>query len=502
MNKILFIFPSVANNPEITKAISILNGIAKKRSWQTDYFDAYEYEKEYRSTASVKARANTGEVKAFKNIDSKLKSRNQLVKDLQEKISSLNPDIIVISCSSYEYDHLFDFWPEIKIPESALVIIGGVHCVLEPDEVIETGLFDMVCIGDGEEAFDEILDKYEKKQDLRYIKNIYYKDKGNNKIIKNPRRNLTDENILWKFTPDYSLFDDKYFIYPFHGKLYRRFRFEMGRGCPYSCAYCANSALKRVFQGLGKYCRTRPLEDMKKDMEILLNKYNIGMFLLDDECLLAHSIEWLNDFFKWYGEVVKKPFILQTRPETITEEKVQILEKSNAPFFLVKMGVESGSERILKDVCNRMTKIEQIEKAYDILHKHDKIISGGCFMMGFPYETREDIFKTINLCRKVKPDEMLVNIFQPLPGQKLKEVCIKEGYMNADDKLCFFTDSSILKMPQISKNEIESLRRVFPLYATLPREYFSKIELCEKDFNNNQGLYKELVDLRWSMVKK
>ncbi|MCK4553857.1 B12-binding domain-containing radical SAM protein [Candidatus Parcubacteria bacterium] len=501
MNKLLFIFPSVANNPEITKAISIFNGIAKRKSWQTDYFDTYVYEKTDKSIASVKERANTGEVKIFTNIDSELKPRQELARDLQNKINTFKPNIIAISCSSYEYEHLLTFWPEIKIPDDTLVIIGGVHCVLKPNQVISTNLFNMVCVGDGEETFEELLTKYDSKEDLRNIKNIYYRDKSSNEIIKNPRRNLTDESVLWKFVPDYSLFHDKYFIYPFHGKLYRRFRFEVGRGCPYDCAYCANSALKKVFHGLGKYYRARPLEDMKFDMEVLLNKYNIEMFLLDDECLLAHSTEWLNDFFSWYGEKAQKPFILQTRPETITEEKIQILEKSNAPFFLVKMGIESGSERILKDVCNRMTKIEQIEKAYEILRGHDKIISSGCFMIGLPYETREDIFKTINLCRKVKPDEMLVNIFQPLPGQKLKEVCIKEGYMNEDDKLCFFTDSSILKMPQISCEEITNLRRVFPLYATLPEKYFDKIELCEKDFNNNQELYKELVDLRWSIGK-
>ncbi|MFH1822892.1 MAG: cobalamin-dependent protein, partial [Patescibacteria group bacterium] len=236
MNKILFLFPSVANNPEITKAISIFNGIARRRSWQTDYFDAYLYEKEYRSTASVQERANTGEVKAFKSIDSELKSRDDLIKDLQEKINSFKPNLIAISCSSYEYDHLLDFWPEIKISEETKVIIGGVHSVLKPDEVISTKLFDMVCIGDGEEAFEEILIKYENKKGLRYTDNIYYFDKKSNEIIKNKRRNLTDEKVLWKYEPDYSLFDDKYFIYPFHGKLYRRFRFEMGRGCPYSCA--------------------------------------------------------------------------------------------------------------------------------------------------------------------------------------------------------------------------------------------------------------------------
>lgn len=502
MNKILFIFPSVANNPEITKAIAIFNGIAKRQFWQTKYFDTFEYEKNEKSTASVKARSATGEVKAFANIDSNLRPRQELVRDLQSLIDNFQPDIIAISCSSFEYEHLLTFWPEIRISKDKIVLIGGIHSILKPEEVIGTGLFDIVCAGDGEEAFEEILDKYGKQEDLRYIKNIYYNDKINKEIIINPKRNLIREEILWKYKPDYSLFDDKYFIYPFHGKLYRRFRFEVGRGCPYNCAYCANSALKTAYHGLGKYYRTRPLETMKMDMEALLKEYNIEMFLLDDECLLAKSNEWLDDFFEWYGKAIKKPFLLQTRPETITEEKLQILEKSNAPFFLVKLGVESGSERILKDICNRTTKIGQIEKAFEILRQHKKIISGACFMMGFPSETREEIFQTINLCRRIKPDEMLVNIFQPLPGQKLRDMCVEKGYIEEDAKSCFFTDHSILKMPQISQEEITNLRRVFSLYAALPEKYFKEIEICEKDYENNKGIYEKLVNLRWELAGK
>jgi len=501
MNKILLFFPSVADNAEITKSVAILNGIAKQHGWKTDYFDTYEYEKSEQTVASVNARSNTGEVKSFASIDTAVKPREELFGDLQNKIDTFKPDIIAISCSSYEYDHLLTILPKIKIPKETLILIGGVHAVLKPDEVIATGLFDMVCTGDGEETFNELLTKYDNREDLRHIDNIYFRDKKSGEVIKNPRRRLTDESILWKFKQDYSLFDDKYFIYPYHGKLYRRFRFEVGRGCPYNCTYCANSALRNAYQSLGKYFRSRPLDTIKDDMENIMNGHNIEMFLIEDECLLAHSDEWLNDFFEWYGRVIKKPFILQTRPETVTEEKIRILEKANAPFFQVKMGVESGSPRILHEICNRMMKVEQIISAFDVLHKHN-ITAAACLIIGFPTETREEIFETINLCRRIKPDEMLVNIFQPMPGQQLRDLCIEKGYIKPDDKPHFFTDRSILNMPHISQKEIESLRRVFPLYVILPEEYFHQIERCEKDYENNVELYNELVQLRWKLAPR
>jgi radical SAM superfamily enzyme YgiQ (UPF0313 family) len=222
------------------------------------------------------------------------------------------------------------------------------------------------------------------------------------------------------------------------------------------------------------------------------------VFYLEDECFLAHSTSWLRGLSEWYGQEIKRPFIIQTRPETVTEEKIEILKQMNAPFFQVSIGVESGSEKILFEVCNRRTKIHKIVRSFDLLHRHN-VRTCAFFMIGFPYETKEDIFKTINLCRRIKPTVAIVSIFQPMPGQQLREVCVKEGYMAENDRLTTFTSGSILKMPQISSEEITNIRRVFMLYATLPEKYYPKIEECEKDYYGNKQLYKELVNIRWSI---
>ena len=47
----------------------------------------------------------------------------------------------------------------------------------------------------------------------------------------------------------------------------------------------------------------------------------------------------------------------------------------------------------------------------------------------------------------------------------------------------------------MSPKEIMDLRRCYALYTKLPREYFPQIELCEKDYENHQDLFKELVQL-------
>lgn len=491
---ILFLYPNTANSPSIPNAIAILAGIAKNLSWNMDYFDTYSYEK---SRDSMQDRESGGEFRPSERLASiEFKPLDKLVPDLQNKINTCKPSIIAISCISFEYQLLITFLPDIHIPTETLVLIGGIHATLKPDEVISTGLFDLVCVGEGEEAFEELLTKSEKGQDVSDIKNISLRDRNKGTIIKNPRRKLLGENELWKTTPDYSLFDEKYFLYPFDGRLYRRSSFEVARGCPFRCTYCGNTALMEANKGLGRFVRTRPIESVKENMKKLIDEYGIELIYFEDECFLTHTTNWLKELAEWYGQEIKKPFIVQTRPETVTEEKIKILKQMNAPFFQVSIGVESGSEKILFEVCNRRTKIHKIMASFDLLNKHG-VRTCAFFMVGFPYETREDIFKSIRLCRRIKPTIAAVSIFQPMPGQELKEVCIREGYITGNEPMLTVTGGSVLKMPQISPEAITNIRRVFLLYAILPEEYYPKIEKCEKDYYGNRELYEELVNLRW-----
>ena len=381
------------------------------------------------------------------------------------------------------------------------MIIGGIHAILRPEEIIETGMFDIVCIGEGEVTFFEILKTIEDSGDISGIKNTYYYDRRNGNIKVNEKRRLMSSDQLWKYQPDYSFFKDSYFIYPFDGKLYRRVNFEIGRGCPFNCTYCGNSALKKAFKGLGNFIRIRPLESIKKGLRHMIENYDVEMFYLEDECFLSHAEDWLRNFAEWYGSEIRLPFIIQTRPETITEKKILILKQMRAPFFQVSMGVESGSERILYDICNRKLRVDKIIESFDLLHKHN-VRTCAFFMIGFPYETREEIFDSIRLCKRIRPDVAIVSIFQPMPGQRLRDISIEEGFIKGDEPLFGFTEGSILNMPQISSEEIVNLRRVFLLYTTLPEDYSPEIERCERDFERNRDLYDKLVKLRWSRYCK
>jgi radical SAM superfamily enzyme YgiQ (UPF0313 family) len=494
MPKLLILYPNTANYAAISPAVAILGGIARQLQWEISYFDTYNYEN---PADSLQAKEVTGEFKpGITTLNITQIPFERLAIDLQKRIDDFKPDVLAITCISYEYQYLMSFFPEIRIPENTITIIGGVHPILRAAEVIQTGLFDLVSTGEGEGTFYEFLKRIETGGTLLDLQGTWHHERKTGKITNNPKRTLLDSDDLWRIDSEYGFLADSYFKYPFDGKIVRRFELEVARGCPYDCTYCGNSALRQQYRKLGKYVRRRPLDSTFKQFRNIISEHGIEMFYLSDECFLTHPVSWLKDFGRRYADEVRKPFIIQTRPETVTEEKIDILQSFKAPFFQVSVGVESGSERILSEICNRKTKVGDVIKAFDLLNRR-RIRNCAFFMIGFPSETRTEIFQSIKLCRRINPTVALVSIFQPLPGQQLTELCIERGYITGKEPLVSFTGSSILKMPQISPREISNLRRTFLLYAKLPELYYPEIEKCEHDYENNLTLYHELVDLRW-----
>ena len=491
--KLLIIFPNATYWATVSTAVPILVGIAKYKNWQIEYFDTYNYKK----TVTEDEKEKTGGFKAGFELKQENKEFNQIVTDLQEKINSYKPDLIAITALSTEYDFLLKFFPQILIPTKTKVVIGGIHTTLKPEQTLNTKLFDIIAFGEGEETFNELLTKIENNESLSNILGTYYYDKEHDIVYRNPKRRLLSADKLWEIQHDFSLFKPEYFLRPFDGKKIMRNEIEISRGCPYHCAYCGNRVLKEFNRGLGKYVKTRPINSSIKQMKELKEKFNINLFVFADECFLSHPFDWIKEFMSEYKKEIDRPYLFMTRSETVTEEKIQMLLSFNIPFQ-ISIGVESGSDRILKDVCDRSCTNEQIMNAFTILNRN-RIRTNAFFIVGFPWETREDTFKTINLCRKIKPSVASVSIFQPYPGQKLTSDCIEQNFYDGQHIPGSFTDDSLLNMPEpyLSNKEIKNLWRVFMLYATLPKKYYKDIEKCEFDYANNKDLYNTLIDLRW-----
>ena len=113
-------------------------------------------------------------------------------------------------------------------------------------------------------------------------------------------------------------------------------------------------------------------------------------------------------------------------------------------------------------------------------------------IIGFPEETRELIFDTIELNRNITFDTTNAFPYAPFHGTHLHKVCLEKGYITNEFNPGSLNVDAPLDMPQLSREEIGGLRKTFALYARMPKKYWPKIKIAEKADKEGKKAYSEL----------
>lgn len=400
---------------------------------------------------------------------------------LHTTIQSFKPQLIGLSVTSSDYEYAVYLIQQIRhygIP----TIIGGSQSIVAPIETISIEGVDMVCVSEGEEAVLELAESIESGVNRTDIRNIYFKK--DDEIIQNGIRPYTNLNSL-PFL-DLDIFDKYHHIGAYQGEQVVYGRFEIGRGCPYTCTYCINGRLHKLHCGEKKHVRYKTPERIIQELKHGMEKIGIDVFRFVDETFTAMSVDRLTEFVDLYRNEIHKPMVIATRPETVTRKKMEILRMAHDDVQ-VTMGIESGSEEIRRSVCKRYMSNSTILEAYSICR--DLGFHSASFnMIGLPDETREDFMQTIRINREAKVDTPLLTFFYPFHGTELREYCIGKGYISDEFHEVDYAVSSILKMPQFSGEEMEGLKRTFVLYVKLDESYYPDILKAEKDDETFQRL--------------
>lgn len=393
--------------------------------------------------------------------------------ELLDQIGKNQPDIIGFSVNSHQFSHARKIARQIKKLYSIPVFIGGVHVILSPDFLEKEEMFDGACVGEGEYAFLELAEKIEKGQDYTDTKNFWFRCGKN--IIKNEPRRLI-ENLDELPFPDRSIF--RYFKK--YGQKGVTPRFIFSRGCPFSCTYCCNHALRRKCAGLGTYLRFRSVNKAIEEIKRLKKQYNFHHIKLDDDTF-SYNKKWLVKFCHEFSKNFKMTFECNVRPGSVDEESLITLKNSGCT--LIKVGVEAGNEKLRKSVLNRAISNQVMISLFDKA-KSLGLKTFSFNMVGIPGETKETIKDTIDLNARLKPDFMQITVFYPYWGTVLGDLCLKEGFIGKESADSYM-ETSILNLPTISKKEIEKAAKNFKFnvyrHYDLKKALLVKVEQM-KDF--------------------
>ena len=490
--RILFFFPNTSNDGVIPIAVGILSTIATNYNCDVCYFESTFYNK---TNTATEEREFTGE---FRPVKGRKKQEfpplSRLYSDFQDVLTSFRPQVLAVHANSLEWELFKEVMDRIVLPVPApLVVVGGVHATIDPESVMTMPFVDAVCVGEGEGAWADFIRSLKDGGDISCIQNLWVRTPQG--VRKNPLRQLIHGDRLWNTPVDYSFFDERHLLKPYDGVMRSRGLIEYSRGCPFDCHYCVNSALKERFKGLGVFFRVRPFESFQQGVRSLMN-LGAEILQLQDESFLSNKTADIRRFCDWYGSEICLPLLLQTRPESVTDEKVRLLSEMGLPVQ-ISLGVESGSPRILREICNRRMSIESIKNAFEVIHRY-RLRSNAYCMIGFPTETREEAFQTINLVREIQPTVAIMSVFYPFQGVPLRQFCVNHGFIDGNESARTFTDDTILRDQPMSSDEIKNIRRCFRLYTKLPKKYLSSVELCERDFEQNRELFSVLVERSWA----
>lgn len=384
------------------------------------------------------------------------------LKAVMADIKSFKPDLIGYSICSNEVETYLAVNKKLKAEIPFVSIFGGPHPTFFPD-FIKMELVDIICVGEGEEAILELLDRWETDEQWE-IKNLHFK-KSDGTIIRNPLRPLISNLDTLPF-PDRDL---SFASSPLLGELPIK-TFSSNRGCPYNCSYCFNHKYNRMYQGLGKIMRHKSVRYFLDEIKDTVKKYPTSFIRFHDD-VFGSDKKWLQEFAEKYPKEIGIPFSCFTRPNMVNDEYAQILARTGC--VSVYIGIECGNENMRLNLLRRNMTDKQIISACESLHKANiKICSLN--MIGFPGETAEMQNELINLNWKCKSSYAEISTFQPFPGTDICEYTQKMGSIDESSvaRVSGQFGRSILKWPVGMRERIMVLGRLFPVLVDHPSLYF------------------------------
>lgn len=484
--RVLLVYPNYSMVNLLPTNVGILTACLRQNGFIVDLFDTTFYRTSEKTLDEI--RVETLQVRRF-NIEEmgvRFKPGNY-VDDFKKKVEEFQPDLIGITAVE-------DTWPQAREMVQSIsgypapVIVGGVFSSLSPDIPIAHPDVDMICVGEGEHAIVELATKLMNGEDHSKIPNLWVKKDG--RVSKNAMRPPVDMDDV-PFG-DFDLFEPERLYRPMQGKVVRMVPIETDRGCPYTCRFCEAPSLVEMYkQDTGQqYFRRKSWERVKEEIDLYIEKYKAEYVYFNAETFLAMSEREFDKFAEMYQHV-RLPFWMQTRVETFNEHRVSELERVGCNR--ISIGLEHGNEEFRQKIVGKGFPNQKIIDVFQILDGYSIPITINN-IMGFPGETRELIFDTIELNRQLGTDSVNAYIFTPYRGTAMYTDAVEKGYIDPGSETNSIITGSILNMPTISKEEILGLVRTFSLYVKFPKEEWPEIAKAEKFTPEGDQVFAELSE--------
>tara|TARA_Y100000817_G_scaffold293910_1_gene267321 strand:- start:343 stop:1368 length:1026 start_codon:yes stop_codon:yes gene_type:complete len=305
----------------------------------------------------------------------------------------------------------------------------------------------------------------------------------------------------------FDIWDERHFVKPYDGEIRRAGPFETSRGCMLKCSYCVNVTYQDIFKDAGNYKRFKSVDHTIAEIVELNDKYNFDLIFFADDNFLAMGRERLQEFAERWTKEVNLPYWINTTIASINVRRLEVMRDTNCAG--IGLGIETGSESLRKNILRKNTKNRDILKKIEWIHDHD-IRTTVNAMIGFPGETMEDIYESVNFLKKLEADSLDLSFVAPYYGTPVHNIASETGAIETWDRPGFkglaknitMRQKSTINLPTIDNKELEEVFYKFVDFvndddALTIEEYFApKLEkLAETDTTKRDGRRKKVINM-------
>jgi anaerobic magnesium-protoporphyrin IX monomethyl ester cyclase len=379
---------------------------------------------------------------------------------------------------------------------NAYVMWGGIHPIVYPTDAI-TADIDALCTGEGEIAFQEFLEHFKAGSDPTNTRNFWFKSRTTGEVKKNgllPLMSNADLNSLpfGKYGGEELMYrvGEGFGQIKLHDYLQNNglgYNAIWTIGCPLHCTFCANTVFIANDNQYKKIRHSSPAYMVAEVENVRRIHPHITTVLFNDDSFMGMPLREITEFATlWREKLQGVQFVVYgVIPTLVHREKMEIL--TWAGLQRVRMGIQSGSERIL-DFYKRPVPIPKVEAAAKIIASFKKyqIPPSYDFIVDNPIETRQDVIDTLEVVyRLARPFTLNVLSLRIIPNTTLERQ-MKEFGFNLD-----LIDANYLRLRPTWSNMMMFLM----LWWKPPRKVFDWLLKRVRAYNEPQKSYKTLLML-------
>ena len=338
---------------------------------------------------------------------------------LAELLRAEKPFLVGITCFSTNLHETFSIAKLVKeTSPDAPIITGGPHTALFARETISRPFIDLLCEGEGEKAFAEVVERLLSGKALTGIPNLWIKSEG--QPVPPTSYKAAYEDLDEMPSTDQSYVGTRPYYHPFLHNDGGLIVVATARGCPFRCTYC-NSA--------GRKTRLRSVRSIVDEIQAKVERFHVrNVFLLDDTFNIT-SDRVLEFAAELRRRKLSVDWAFRGRAHGLDEATVKAARDTGLAH--ISIGVEDFTDEGLRLIRKGVT-LDEVRQAFRSCNRFG-VRTTANFIIGLPHNQDWEKQKGIYpLIEELSPTTIQTFVLLLIPGSQLYEEAVRRGVLSAD----------------------------------------------------------------------